>query len=275
MSAGGAAAQNAAAIQMNNENMNMQWSMAQENVRQADINRRFQLEEADKQRRFQAEMSSSAYQRAVADMKAAGLNPILAYQQGGASSPAGASGSGAQASVGGSLSGSLMPQNPAGELGRGLSRAVSSALDAVQTVQTVRNLGEQNDLLRQQTDKTKADAEVSRTQVFKVLADTGLTYEQIKNMPFAQALMKGQTSAAHASAFASMKAGEKSEADTAARRQQTEFERRYGTNWVGQAGNSLEQFLRRILNIGTAASIPTPTVPHTDGLVIDMDRRGQ
>lgn len=40
---------------------------------------------------FQREMSNSSYQRAVADMMAAGLNPMLAYQQGGASTPTGQS----------------------------------------------------------------------------------------------------------------------------------------------------------------------------------------
>ena len=51
---------------------------------------RMQLASARDQMQFQKMMSDTSYQRAVKDMRAAGINPLLAVQKGGASTPAGA-----------------------------------------------------------------------------------------------------------------------------------------------------------------------------------------
>lgn len=66
-----------AAILQNVTAQNNQWSAAQ----------------AQKQMDFQKEMSNTAHQREVADLKAAGLNPVLSARLGGASTPTGAMGS--------------------------------------------------------------------------------------------------------------------------------------------------------------------------------------
>lgn len=60
----------------------------------------FNSTEAMKNREWQERMSSTAYQRAVEDMKKAGLNPILAFANGGASTPGGSAGTISGASIG-------------------------------------------------------------------------------------------------------------------------------------------------------------------------------
>lgn len=88
-------------------NYSMANKQANYNAAQNERAMQYNSAEAQKNRDWQERMSNTAYQRAMADMKAAGLNPILAANLGGSSTPGGAQGTIAGASMG--LQGSSAP----------------------------------------------------------------------------------------------------------------------------------------------------------------------
>lgn len=125
--------------------------------------------ESQRNRDFQERMSSSAYQRAVQDLRAAGLNPALAYTNGPASSPSG------------STATAVAPRK--GDIGAGL----------LNTAKTIASEGASLQQVGSQTELNKAQTSVADVTAQKLGANA-------KEAELNQDLIKANTEKAEAEA---------------------------------------------------------------------------
>lgn len=152
-------------------------------------NQDFQRDMANSAMGFSEHMANTQWQRGVTDMKSAGLNPILAYQQGGNAAPIGTSASGgipSGSSAGGSAaSGSAASSVSPPRMENVIGNAASSALQVAQGIQQIENIAAS-------TDRTRAETRVADENAARVRAETILTRNRADTPEVERALMRAQ-----------------------------------------------------------------------------------